>query len=471
MDLMDEELRRVLAGSAEPVRPESEFANEMRRLRARDAARPPSASEIQTASRPSFRMPSPGRRAPEQRGGGEAIDALVSGFLGSVPAGVAGLATLPFAGPQKAADVVQRVQDALTLDPQTEGGVRATRGLAEAFSPLGVIPQAAGEATLRATGSPLLATGAELLADPLNLLGAGVLAKKAPRAVEAAGRGAARAGQATVESLGPKAAELAESYMRRAGMMPDIFIGKSAKTWDAASNARAVEMEKAGASPRDIWSQTGNWRAPDGQWRQEISDEALRVGPIAPPITAEDIAQNEKNKKLRDQIQQRIKENEEKAAQNRRQGKKPSESFLSQFRKLREQDGQLSFQIKQFNDRALGRGGQPYGQAVHHPDLLQAYPDLGATMLRAEPGSRVAGALKSREEMEVNIPRQSRSITAHESQHWVQGEEDFGRGGNPFMAFARRTRRLLRSLLRRGRRCTPRCRWKSTPRWPGRARR
>ena len=42
MDLMDEELLRVLAGSAEPVR---------RRVDA-----PPTAAELAAASRPSFRM-------------------------------------------------------------------------------------------------------------------------------------------------------------------------------------------------------------------------------------------------------------------------------------------------------------------------------------------------------------------------------------------------------------------------------
>jgi hypothetical protein len=264
MDLMDEELRRVLAGTAEPTRRREEV--------------PPTAAELAAASRPSFRTSSPGRRT--QRGGGEALETIGSAVLGSIPAGLAGLGYLGAGqGPEKAADAVQRVQDYLTIDPKTEGGIRAVRGIAEGLSPLGAIPQAAGEATLRATGSPLLATGAELLADPLNLLGAGAAARPAARGVAAAGRGAAKAGKATVQSLGPKAAEMAEAYMRRAGMMPDIFIGKSAKTWDAASNVRAVEMEKAGADPRDIWSQTGNWRAPDGQWRQEISDVEARFTP------------------------------------------------------------------------------------------------------------------------------------------------------------------------------------------------
>ena len=51
-----------------------------------------------------------------------------------------------------------------------------------------------------------------------------------------------------------------------------IFIGENAKTWDSASNKLAKQLEEAGVSARDIWSKTGNWKAPDGKWRQEIPD-------------------------------------------------------------------------------------------------------------------------------------------------------------------------------------------------------
>lgn len=60
--------------------------------------------------------------------------------------------------------------------------------------------------------------------------------------------------------------------------LPELatFIGAAAKTWNAASNAKAVQMEKAGVSPQKIWQETGNWRAPDGKWRQEISDKDVK---------------------------------------------------------------------------------------------------------------------------------------------------------------------------------------------------
>jgi hypothetical protein len=55
-----------------------------------------------------------------------------------------------------------------------------------------------------------------------------------------------------------------------------MFIGALAKTWNRGSNAKAVEMEKAGVDPQTIWRETGNWRGPDGQWRQEISDQTAQ---------------------------------------------------------------------------------------------------------------------------------------------------------------------------------------------------
>lgn len=51
-----------------------------------------------------------------------------------------------------------------------------------------------------------------------------------------------------------------------------IFVGKGSKTWDAAAAKRAEELEAQGVSPEEIWQQTGTFRSPDGQLRQEISD-------------------------------------------------------------------------------------------------------------------------------------------------------------------------------------------------------
>jgi len=52
-----------------------------------------------------------------------------------------------------------------------------------------------------------------------------------------------------------------------------LFIGAKSKIWDSSSNEIAKTLEKQGLTPEQIWAKTGNWKAPDGQWRQEISDK------------------------------------------------------------------------------------------------------------------------------------------------------------------------------------------------------
>lgn len=55
------------------------------------------------------------------------------------------------------------------------------------------------------------------------------------------------------------------------------FIGKGSKLWNAESNSVAKALEKEGLAPETIWSQTGNVKAPDGKWRQEISDVGSKI--------------------------------------------------------------------------------------------------------------------------------------------------------------------------------------------------
>jgi hypothetical protein len=54
------------------------------------------------------------------------------------------------------------------------------------------------------------------------------------------------------------------------------FIGKGSKLWNSKTNDVAKALEKEGVAPETIWSQTGNVKAPDGKWRQEIPDNTSR---------------------------------------------------------------------------------------------------------------------------------------------------------------------------------------------------
>jgi len=89
------------------------------------------------------------------------------------------------------------------------------------------------------------------------------------------GQGSMRyAGEQYAKPIAEKGLTMYEQGKLTPGFTPisEIFIGEKAKGWNSELNAKAVEMEKAGATPREIWSQTMNWKGPEGLWRQEIDD-------------------------------------------------------------------------------------------------------------------------------------------------------------------------------------------------------
>lgn len=56
-----------------------------------------------------------------------------------------------------------------------------------------------------------------------------------------------------------------------------IFVGPNSATFNKINAVRAQELEKAGKTAEEIWEQTGTFRGPDKQWRQEISDKAAKI--------------------------------------------------------------------------------------------------------------------------------------------------------------------------------------------------
>jgi hypothetical protein len=148
-----------------------------------------------------------------------------------------------------------------------------------------------------------------------------------------------------------------------------IFVGENSKTWNKANAAKAVELEKAGATPEDIWSATGTFRGPEGKLRQEISD---------------------KNSKITDDVFEGIKANQE---------------FKG-----------------------------PASQALTHPELYAAYPDVA----KIESGL-FANAIP---EGSYHVPTDTilaggpstgaqRSAMLHELQHAIQQREGFIGGASP----------------------------------------
>jgi hypothetical protein len=206
----------------------------------------PTEEDLRRAREPSFRMSSAGRRTPIQGppapgvplkervlGLGEA-GATVGSLVGSmVPAGLTALATLPFEGVEGAAKRLQDVSDALTYIPRSEAGRGALEALVGPMEAMSAPTTWAAEAVLRRTGSPLAATVTELALDPFNLLAAPAV-PAAARGVKRAAQATGRAAQAAGRELGPKAAEMAEGYMRRSGMMPQA-VPSAAQNFDSAN--------------------------------------------------------------------------------------------------------------------------------------------------------------------------------------------------------------------------------------------
>jgi len=222
----------------------------------------------------------------------------------------------------------------------------------------------------------------------------------------------------------------------------DIFIGKSARTWDAAAAKRAEELEAAGMAPEEIWRETGTFRAPDGQLRQEISD----VGAKLREEPDYETAIQEKKAEI-SAINQRVRELKESA-------KTQPDLFPREFnRSVRE----LAAQKKPLREDIKGNYGLEFGKtgylgararlAFEHPGgLYEAYPEIGQrTIVRREQPLGGAMGAYNRESKSVSLspyvkgkPKDANETMLHELQHAIQHQEGFSGGGNPD-----RARRIL----------------------------
>jgi hypothetical protein len=149
-------------------------------------------------------------------------------------------------------------------------------------------------------------------------------------------------------------------------------------------------MEKAGATPEAIWQETGNYKAPDAAWRQEIPDNLATL---------------------------------------RGAGKFESVIMNAYDRGVKATEGQRAFY-------------QPYttkvGDVLSHGILQEAYPELMSIETQMTPkGSGNRGMLsiddvgKQILHVNENLPaKQAESTMLHELQHAIQEKENFGRGGS-----------------------------------------
>ena len=238
------------------------------------------------------------------------------------------------------------------------------------------------------------------------------------------------------EDMTPREREIYENMARLSapaqglGVGKAIFIGATAKTWNKAAAARAVELEKAGVSPEQIWRETGTFRSADGKLRQEISD----VGAV-----------HRNPKELRELGE--AKKVEAKELQERIKGvpgqKDMFPKALTEARKpVREQVKQLKAEADELS-RHADIHGHSARFALEHPELYKAYPELGNIPVMqgvSGSGGQKGSLIGAGSDLQMSITQQGlrqdpKSTMLHEMQHAVQSLEDMAPGGSPSMAF------------------------------------
>lgn len=212
----------------------------------------------------------------------------------------------------------------------------------------------------------------------------------------------------------------------------EIFIGEKSPVWNAGAAGEAVKMEKAGADPVDIWRRTGTFRSPDGALRQEISDVGSKFR------DKQDIADMAASMKQQEtDIKAKIADS-----------KLHPDLFPKQLTAAQKE---LRQQAKDIRARRTMEGGpeqRSYNRAefaLEHPELYKAYPNLSGINVRqgGTSGSARASYIEGINEKDpdlmdvyyLGLKGDPRSSAIHEMQHAIQGIEDWGRGGNPQMAF------------------------------------
>jgi hypothetical protein len=225
---------------------------------------------------------------------------------------------------------------------------------------------------------------------PAAALQSARLARQAALAGDKAAMAVGKAGERYAERVVPQVmarggmpAQLAQDLAQ--GTRRQIFIGENSKTWNKTNAAKAVELEKAGAKPEDIWMATGTFRGPEGKLRQEISDEFSVPKGMG---NFEDI-------------------------------------IMKAYTRGVERTGDQLYKTN-VNDVLL------------HNKLNNAYPNLMGIETQMMPkGKTSKGSFAQSEDSAIlhvneNLPSdESRSVILHELQHAIQDQEGFAQGGDP----------------------------------------
>jgi hypothetical protein len=223
-----------------------------------------------------------------------------------------------------------------------------------------------------------------------------------------------------------------EAFERQISEVPNVagmFIGPKSSVWNKPAYEKAVEMEKGGARPSDIWRETMTARGLDKKWRQEIPDNTavLDMSKIPQSPTRIELA----NHFL---VQRGVVPKEKSGfvgvgssetlvpAAAQKEALDYADNWLSTF------EPQSQKLTAAFKHNALE---QAYPELTNKLRVAQEMrPDIRGTYLEKKNLVTTGGAtyVGQTAEQQANA---ARSTLLHEIQHAIQKTEDFGRGGNP----------------------------------------
>jgi len=231
-------------------------------------------------------------------------------------------------------------------------------------------------------------------------------------------------------------------------VMAGIFIGPKSRLWNKEGQREWERLINAGVDEKEAYQKTGTFMGADGNLRQEISDQSMKMR------SPEDLARlmDEKSRQA-----QAIKA-------SMGYGSKQRDLFPKELTEARKRE-RPRLESLEADIRDLERDpealGVPARLAVDHPKLFEAYPELGDVMVRQNvdlgPGVYGQVALGAEPKISLADPRllnkefsTPEDTMIHELQHLVQRAEGFEGGASAQDAINMVGRARVRELMDQG---------------------
>lgn len=188
-------------------------------------------------------------------GGLETAATVASGALAQPLSGMAGVAQSinPFADEGAGARAVEATQEALTFQPRTEAGQQSLQAVGDVVAPVGqaisAVEKGLGDATLDATGSPVLAAAAATaptaLLELIGFKGAGSLARGTKSVAPTT-----KAINKALKAAAPDSGALKDAARTLYSQLDESGVTMKAEVFEGMVNKIRKSTKKAGLDPR-----------------------------------------------------------------------------------------------------------------------------------------------------------------------------------------------------------------------------